>query len=311
MKNFSLNHKSFFNFMKYGWNIEKYHSEQKKNELEKQKLNEEYENSLKELEKLKEEQKKIIEEKEKKKKKLNEPLDLLEESIKLKKLEIELEELKNIHKKEELELKNKKDIDILKLEYEGNINTLQKGNLLKLVAEQKSNHIKLIELKYECLKDDIYNDKEFDELIEIAKKKKEEILNDELDNIKEQRIDVENFEKNSKKKLENLKEKNDLEIQKKQFELKNYKLTEYNKLLADKKKLFEEFKKKFSGNQLSNENLKNKEIEKAKMYFEQQKNNLKIREQIFNQQKQNIHAFIKQLEINDDDYSKGLLNLLK
>ncbi len=219
--------------------------------------------------------------------------------------------MKKIHKKEELELEHKKDIDIIKLENEGNINTVQKGNLLQLIALQKSNHIKLIELKYECLKDNIYNDKEFDELIEIAKKKKEEILNDQLDNIKEQRIDLENFEKNSKKKLENLKEKNDLEIQKKQFELKNYKLIEYNKLLADKKKLFEEFKKKFSGNQLSNENLKNKEIEKAKMYFEQQKKNLMIREQIFNQQNQNIHALMKQLEINDDDYSKGLLNLLK
>ncbi|MBR6928129.1 MAG: acyltransferase, partial [Methanobrevibacter sp.] len=66
------------------------------------------------------------------------------------------------------------------------------------------------------------------------------------------------------------------------------KLIEYNKLLEDKKKMFEDFKQKFSANQLSNENLKNKEIEKAKMYFEQQKNNILFREQIFNQQKQNI-----------------------
>ena len=88
-------------------------------------------------------------------------------------------------------------------------------------------------------------------------------------------------------------------------------MAEYSKLLEEKKKRFEEFKKKFSANQISNENLKNKEIEKARMYFEQQKNNLLYREQIFNQQKININAFKKQLELNDDDYSKNLLNILK
>ena len=152
---------------------------------------------------------------------------------------------------------------------------------------------------------------EFDELIEITQKKTQDILNDELDNLKEQRQELEDYEKSSKKKLENLKEKSDLEIQKKQFELKNYKLIEYNKLMDYKKKMFEDFKQKFSANQLSNENLKNKEIEKAKMYFEQQKNNILFREQIFNQQKQNIHALMKQLEINDDEYSKNLLKILQ
>ena len=75
--------------------------------------------------------------------------------------------------------------------------------------------------------------------------------------------------------------------------------------------MFEDFKQKFSANQLSNENLKNKEIEKAKIYFEQQKNNIIFREQIFNQQKQNINALMKQLEINDDEYSKNLLKILQ
>ena len=147
--------------------------------------------------------------------------------------------------------------------------------------------------------------------MKLHKKKTQDILNDELDNLKEQRQELEDYEKSSKKKLENLKEKSDLEIQKKQFELKNYKLIEYNKLMDYKKKMFEDFKQKFSANQLSNENLKNKEIEKAKMYFEQQKNNILFREQIFNQQKQNIHALMKQLEINDDEYSKNLLKILQ
>ena len=178
-------------------------------------------------------------------------------------------------------------------------------------ALQKSNTIKLIQLKYECLKDKVYNDKEFDELIEIARKRKEELINDELENVMEERKEVENFEKSSKKKLENLKERNNLEIEKKKFELKNYKLAEFNKLLENKKKLYDDFKKKFSSNPLSNENLKNNEIQKAKMYFDQQKYNLMIRERIFEQQKQNIHAFLKQLEINDDNYSKFLLNMFK
>jgi hypothetical protein len=194
---------------------------------------------------------------------------------------------------------------------EGKIKLCEKQNELEIKHLKKSNAIELIELKYDCLKDNIYNVNEFDELIEITQKITKDILNDELDDLKEQRQELEDYEKSSKKRLENLKEKNDLEIQKKQFELKNYKLIEYNKLMEDKKKMFEDFKKKFSANQLSNENLKNKEIEKAKMYFEQQKNNILFREQIFNQQKQKINAFIKQLEINDDEYSKNLLKILQ
>ena len=75
--------------------------------------------------------------------------------------------------------------------------------------------------------------------------------------------------------------------------------------------MFNDFKVKFSINKTSNEILKNKEIENAKMFYEQQKYNLGFREQVFQAQKQNINAFIKQLEINDDEYSKYLLNLLK
>ena len=104
-------------------------------------------------------------------------------------------------------------------------------------AKNKSNEIEIIKLKYECLKDEIYNDKEFDELIDIAKKRKDEIINDELEDIKEQKNDLEDFKKQSKKRLDNLKEKNNAEIQKKQIELQNHKLREYNKLLLEKKKI--------------------------------------------------------------------------
>ena len=307
-----LNRKFFDIFKNYKDHVDEYHKEQENIKLQKQQSQEELENSLKELEQLKAEHLKAVEEKEKEREKLKQELDsvnstLLEET----KLKLELQELKKINKKEETELINKEDIEILKEVNEGKIKSCVKQNELKIEALNKSNAITLIELKYDCLKDNIYNVNEFDELIEITQKKTQDILNDELDNLKEQRQELEDYEKSSKKKLENLKEKSDLEIQKKQFELKNYKLIEYNKLMDYKKKMFEDFKQKFSANQLSNENLKNKEIEKAKMYFEQQKNNILFREQIFNQQKQNIHALMKQLEINDDEYSKNLLKILQ
>jgi hypothetical protein len=307
-----LNRKFFDIFKNYKDHVDEYHKEQENIKLQKQQSQEELENSLKELEQLKAEHLKAIEEKEKEREKLKQELDsvnstLLEET----KLKLELQELKKINKKEETELINKEDIEILKEVNEGKIKSCVKQNELKIEALNKSNAITLIELKYDCLKDNIYNVNEFDELIEITQKKTQDILNDELDNLKEQRQELEDYEKSSKKKLENLKEKSDLEIQKKQFELKNFKLIEYNKLMDYKKKMFEDFKQKFSANQLSNENLKNKEIEKAKMYFEQQKNNILFREQIFNQQKQNIHALMKQLEINDDEYSKNLLKILQ
>jgi hypothetical protein len=307
-----LNRKFFDIFKNYKDHVDEYHKEQENIKLQKQQSQEELENSLKELEQLKAEHLKAIEEKEKEREKLKQELDsvnstLLEET----KLKLELQELKKINKKEETELINKEDIEILKEVNEGKIKSCVKQNELKIEALNKSNAITLIELKYDCLKDNIYNVNEFDELIEITQKKTQDILNDELDNLKEQRQELEDYERSSKKKLENLKEKSDLEIQKKQFELKNFKLIEYNKLMDYKKKMFEDFKQKFSANQLSNENLKNKEIEKAKMYFEQQKNNILFREQIFNQQKQNIHALMKQLEINDDEYSKNLLKILQ
>ena len=307
-----LNRKFFDIFKNYKDHVDEYHKEQENIKLQKQQSQEELENSLKELEQLKAEHLKAIEEKEKEREKLKQELDsvnstLLEET----KLKLELQELKKINKKEETELINKEDIEILKEVNKRKIKSCVKQNELKIEALNKSNAITLIELKYDCLKDNIYNVNEFDELIEITQKKTQDILNDELDNLKEQRQELEDYEKSSKKKLENLKEKNDLEIQKKQFELKNFKLIEYNKLMDYKKKMFEDFKQKFSANQLSNENLKNKEIEKAKMYFEQQKNNILFREQIFNQQKQNIHALMKQLEINDDEYSKNLLKILQ
>ena len=46
------------------------------------------------------------------------------------------------------------------------------------------------------------------------------------------------------------------------------------------------------------------------MYFEQQKELLLNRERNFQQQKHYINSFIKQMEINNDEYSNNLKNQL-
>ena len=287
-------------------------SDKIKNEAKKKEENEKFQNTLKELDVLKEEQNKIIKEKEDIQKKIEEEKSVINESIEIVKLQNELNELKQKHKLEETILVCEKDKEKVELKCLGKIEAMEREANYLQQAKEQNNKIRRMQLKYECLKDDqIYNDKGFDELIEIAKKRKDEIINDELKDFKEQKDELEQFRKKSEKRIENLREKNNCEIQKKNLELKNYKYTEYNKYLLEKEKMFNEFKKNFSANQLSNENLKNKEIEKSKMFFEQQKMNLQFREQVFNQQNQNIKAFIKQLEINDDDYSKYLLGILK
>ena len=283
----------------------------KKNESLKKAANEEYEKSLKETDKLKEDQKKIIQEKEDLQKEINEGKNIVNEIIEEVRLKCELKELKEKNKLEKEEFKFIKDIEKKNLENNGKVERGQKEAEMYMNEKTKENEIRRMELKYKCLKDQIYDDKEFDELIEIVTKRKDEILNDEIESFIEQKNELEKLKKNSEKRIEYEKEKKDCEIQKKFIELQKYKYTEYNKYLLEKEKMFNEFKNKFSVNQLSNNNLKNKEIEKAKIYFEQQKNILNLREDIFKRQQQNINAFIKQLEINDDDYSKYLLSLLK
>ena len=153
---------------------------------------------------------------------------------------------------------------------------------------------------------EIYDENQIDELIELARNRCDEIIIDELANYKEQKNEIEKHRLKMKQKIDNMKEKYSLDIQKKQIELSNYKLEQYNKCLLEKKNRFNVFRNISSNNQAFNEKLKAKEIEKAKMYFEQQKRNLGFRENVFVEQKQRIAAFIKQMEINNDEYSKNL-----
>jgi len=227
--------------------------------------------------------------------------NLIEET----KLKNELRELKEKNKLEEKKLINEKDIEILKIENEGKIDEAKKGFELSIDATQKTREIDRISLKYKILKE-IYDEKQIDELIKLARNRCDEMIIEELANYKEQKNELENHRLKMKQKIDNMKEKYSLDIQKKQIELSNYKLEQYNKCLLEKKNRFNVFRNISSNNQAFNEKLKAKEIEKAKMYFEQQKRNLGFRENVFVEQKQRIAAFIKQMEINNDEYSKNL-----
>lgn len=301
----------FSTYMNLKNSIIKYEREKKEQELHKKQQTEAYNNLVKELDKLKEEINKLLTQKENEINKDKDKKEEMDYSIEELKLNNELEELKAQEKLEIAKIECGKDIEILTNINDGKITSREEEFNQLLEANKRHNEVKIMELKYKCLKDQIYNDKAFDELINIAKKKKEEIIKDELEEFKQQKTEVEKYKKESERRLQNLKEKNNSEIQKKFIELQNYKLTEYNKLLIEKNKRYEEFRTNFSKKKVSNENLKNKEIEKARIYFEQQKNNLMFREQIFQNQKMYINSFIKQLEINDDEYSRYILSLIK
>ena len=284
---------------------EKYKSFKENMKKEEQEQKEKYLDLLKEFNIQREALNNKIEVKKEIEKEVREKIIQIDDMIEETKLENELRELKEKNKLEEIKVINEKDIEILKLENEGKINETKKGLELSIDATKKSREIDRISLKYKILKE-IYDEKQFEELIELAKTRCDEMIIDELVNFKEQKNELEKHRLNTKQKIDNMKEKNSLDIKKKQIELNNYKLEQYNKCLLEKKNRFDIFRNISSNNKAFNENLKNKEIEKAKMYFEQQKRNLGFRENVFMEQKKRIDAFIKQMEINNDEYSKNL-----
>ena len=283
----------------------KYNTFKENMKKEEQEQKDKYLDLLEEFSIQREELKNKIEVKKEIEKEVREKIGQIDDMIEETKLENELRELKEKNKLEEIKVINEKDIEILKLENEGKINETKKGLELSIDATKKSREIDRISLKYKILKE-IYDEKQFEELIELAKTRCDEMIIDELVNFKEQKSELEKHRLNTKQKIDNMKEKNSLDIKKKQIELNNYKLEQYNKCLLEKKNRFNIFRNISSNNKAFNENLKNKEIEKAKIYFEQQKRNLGFRENVFMEQKKRIDAFIKQMEINNDEYSKNL-----
>ena len=84
---------------------------------------------------------------------------------------------------------------------------------LSIDATQKSREIDRISLKYKILKD-IYDENQIDELIELARNRCDEIIIDELANYKEQKNEIEKHRLKMKQKIDNMKKKNSLDIQK-------------------------------------------------------------------------------------------------
>jgi len=288
---------------------EEYFAKKDQFEIDEQEMKDEYLISLDELKINKEELNKTLQKKEELENELKGELNKIDDLIEETKLRNELKELKVKNKLEKIKLLNNKDIELLKLENKSKINEEQKKWELKLQSDKQNNQINRIQLKYKTLKE-IYDEKEFEELINLAQKRCEEMINDELNNYEEQKKELGKFRQKTKQNIDNLKEKNNLTIQKQKIELDNYKLELYNKFLEKKKNKFIDFKLSFSDNKVCKDNLKNKEIEKAKMYFEQQKELLLNRERNFQQQKHYINSFIKQMEINNDEYSNNLKNQL-
>ena len=288
---------------------DEYNAKKDKFEIDEQEMKDEYLMSLDELKIKREELNKKIQENEELANELKGDLSKIDNLLEEEKLKNELKELITKNKLKEIELINERDIEMLKLEYERIINEKKTTMDIELDTNKKKNIINRIELQYKILKE-IYNEKEFDELIDLAQKRCDEMIIDEMENYKEQNKELESFRQKTNQKIDNLKEKNKLIIEKKKIELNNYKLVLYNKFLEKKKSQFNDLKKIFGDNKVCNDNLKNKEIEKAKMYFEQQKGFLLNKENMFQQQKQYIQAFIKQLEINNDKYSNNLKNQL-
>lgn len=288
---------------------DEYNAKKDQFEIDEQEMKDKYLMSLDELKIEKEELNKKIQENEELANELRGDLSKIDDLLEETKLKNELKELIEKNKEEEIKLINEKDIELLKLENEMKINEMKTKMDIELDSNKKKNTINRIELQYKILKE-IYNEKEFDELIDLAKNRCDEMINDEMENYKKQHEDLQNFRQKTNQKIGNLKEKNNLIVQKMKIELNNYKLDLYNKFLEKKKSKFNDLKKIFADNKVCNDNLKNKEIEKAKMYFEQQKGFLQNKENMFQQQKLYIHAFIKQLEINNDEYSNNLKNQL-
>ena len=288
---------------------DEYNAQKDKFEIDEQEMKDEYLMSLDELKVKKEELNKKLKENEELANNLRGDLSKIDDLLEETKLKNELKELIAKNKLEEVKLNNEKDIEMLKLELEREIKEKKTKMDIELNTDKKKNIINRIELQYKILKE-IYNEKEFDELIDLAQKRSDEMINNEMENFKEQNKELDNFRQKVKQKVNNLKEKNNLLLQKKKIELNNYKLELYNKFLEKKKSKFNDLKKIFADNKVCNDNLKNKEIEKARMYFEQQKVFLLNKENMFKQQKQYIHSFIKQLEINNDEYSNNLKNQL-
>lgn len=247
-----------------------YNAKKDQFEIDEQEMKDKYLMSLDELKIEKEELNKKIQENEELANELRGDLSKIDDLLEETKLKNELKELIAKNKEEEIKLINEKDIEMLKLENEMKINEMKTTMDIELDSNKKKNTINRIELQYKILKE-IYNEKEFDELIDLAKNRCDEMIIDEMENYKKQHKDLQNFIQKTNQKIGNLKEKNNLIVQKKKIELNNYKLDLYNKFLEKKKSKFNDLKKIFADNKVCNDNLKKKKLKKPKCILNNKK----------------------------------------
>ena len=256
------------------------------------------------------EQKKIVE---KEKKAILQNLEKIKKSIEINQSKNDLKELKESNNLEELKIVNKNNVDLIDLENSIKIENFNKTTEFLIKQKKIMNEIRLIKFKRKIYYEDKNEDKikEYNELIEKTKNQIEGVIKEKTQYIFSRKNEYEEEKNNFTKKIENAKEKINLEIQIKQFEFENFKLSKINEGLLDKKRKFDEFKNKCSAYNLCSEKLKNSEIDKMKNYYELLKNNLLYKEQLFQQQKQNINSFIKNLEISNMVDNDKIIKLLK
>lgn len=256
------------------------------------------------------EQKNIVE---KEKKSILQNLEKMKKSIEINQSKNDLKELKESNNLEELKIEHKNNVDLIDLENSIKIENFNKKTEFLIKQKKIMNEITLIKFKRKLYYEDKNEDKikEYNELIEKTKNQIEGEIKDKKQYIFSLKNEYEEEKNNFTKKIENAKEKINLEIQIKQFEFENFKLSKINEGLIDKKRKFDEFKNKCSEYNICSEKLKKSEIDKMKNYYELQKNNLLYKEQLFQQQKQNINSLIKNLEVSDMVDNDKIIKLLK
>ena len=189
------------------------------------------------------EQKKIVE---KEKKAILQNLEKIKKSIEINQSKNDLKELKESNNLEELKIVNKNNVDLIDLENSIKIENFNKTTEFLIKQKKIMNEIRLIKFKRKIYYEDKNEDKikEYNELIEKTKNQIEGVIKEKTQYIFSRKNEYEEEKNNFTKKIENAKEKINLEIQIKQFEFENFKLSKINEGLLDKKRKFDEFKNK-------------------------------------------------------------------
>lgn len=192
--------------------------------------------------------------------------------IEISKYKNELKELQESNKLEEKKIIHKKDIDLIDLENLIEIENFNKETEFLIKQKIILNEINLAKLESKLLFGDEIEDKikEYNELIEKTKKQNEEVIKENIQCVFDLKREYEEKKNNFAQKIQNAKEKYNLEIRIKQLQFENFKLSKFNEGLLYKKKIFEDFIIKYNENNLCIQKLKKTKIDKTKNYTTKQ-----------------------------------------